>query len=416
MRTTRNALLAALNPASHPLLQAAEDAARDLGAGLWVVGGAVRDLAARRPIHDLDLAFAADPTQFVDALLGRLRVPVEVERTDRFGTASIRDPESGARLDLASLRSERYVVAGALPAVRPAPTIEADLPRRDFSVNAIALELVPNPDTVVDPFGGLEDIAAGRLRVLHERSFIDDPTRIWRGARTAALLNLEPEPVTANLIREGARWIAEVSGERLWNELAYTAARSGRGRALATMQRLEDWGTLRAIHPAFRLSRASAQALANREAMPVERLAAVLLAPVRDRAAVMERFHASADARSTVADTARILGARPTPAVLATLEGVCPEARIAARWLDPDGQRSLQAALTRWQRTRSPLTAQELVEAGVSRGPALGAALRGLRRARYLGTLNTPADARRFVRRVLAGEGSWDEGPDAHAH
>ncbi|MCA9848352.1 MAG: CCA tRNA nucleotidyltransferase, partial [Dehalococcoidia bacterium] len=212
MRPTRNALLAALEPASRVLLEAAEDAARALDVGLWLVGGGVRDLAVRRPLHDVDLAFAGDPSAFVDAVAARCP-EVTVERTDRFGTATIASDE--ARLDLARLRTERYVVPGALPEVRAAKSIEADLARRDFSVNAIALELVPEVDRLIDPYGGIEDLGAGRLRVLHDRSFIDDATRLWRGARTAALFDLEPDAATARLIDEGLRWTEEISGTRL---------------------------------------------------------------------------------------------------------------------------------------------------------------------------------------------------------
>ena len=402
MRPTRNALFAALEPASRTLLEAAEDAARALDVGLWLVGGGVRDLAIRRPLHDLDLAFAGDPTAFVDAVA--VRCPeVSVERTDRFGTATI--ASDGARLDLARLRSERYVVPGALPEVRATRSIEADLARRDFSVNAIALELAPEVDRLIDPYGGIEDLRAGRLRVLHDRSFVDDATRLWRGARTAALFDLEPDATTARLIAEGTRWTEEITGTRLWAELAYTARR---GRALGTLERLDAWGVLRSVHPALCLSPVSADALARRHPMPVERLAAALLAPLEARDAILERFQAPGSAREVVQDTARLLAAETTPGALATVEGVGDEARIAARWLQPARQAEIQRDLRRWERTRPWLNAEQLMALGVPRGPELGRALRGLRRGRYLGTLSTTADARRLARRVLAGEAQWD--------
>ncbi|MCB9490540.1 MAG: CCA tRNA nucleotidyltransferase [Dehalococcoidia bacterium] len=402
MRPTRNALLAALEPASRVLLEAAEDAARALDVGLWLVGGGVRDLAVRRPLHDVDLAFAGDPSAFVDAVAARCP-EVTVERTDRFGTATIASDE--ARLDLARLRTERYVVPGALPEVRAAKSIEADLARRDFSVNAIALELAPEVDRLIDPYGGIEDLGAGRLRVLHERSFIDDATRLWRGARTAALFDLEPDAATARLIDEGLRWTEEISGTRLWAELAYTA---GRGRALGTLERLERWGVLRSVHPGFCLAPESAAALQRRHPMPVERFAAVLLAPLAARDAILERFQAPGAAREVVQETARLLAAESKPDSLLGVEGVSTEARLAARWLQPEQQAELQRALRRWERTRPWLNAEQLVAMGVPRGPALGAALRGLRRGRYLGTLRTIAEARRHVRRVLASEAHWD--------
>ncbi|MCK9496869.1 MAG: hypothetical protein M0R75_15445, partial [Dehalococcoidia bacterium] len=188
MRPTRHALLTALSPDARALLAAAEDAARALHVDLWLVGGGVRDLAAGRPLHDVDLAFEGDRRAYVDAIAVRLPEGTEIERTDRFGTASIHtasDHGGGARLDLARLRTERYVAPGALPEVRVAHSIESDLARRDFTVNAIALALVRDgatvegdgtdgDDAIYDPFGGLADLAARRLRVLHDRSFIDD--------------------------------------------------------------------------------------------------------------------------------------------------------------------------------------------------------------------------------------------------
>jgi tRNA nucleotidyltransferase (CCA-adding enzyme) len=414
MRPTRNALIAALDGPSCDLLASAEAAARDLGAGLWLVGGATRDLAARRRIHDLDLAFAAPAREFVDALAARLP-GAAIERTDRFGTATV--THAGARLDLARLRREHYVMPGALPEVRSTDRIEADLARRDFTVNAIALTLVApvgsasTAGEVVDPFDGLADLAARRLRVLHDRSFVDDATRLWRGARTAALFHLEPDAATARLIEEGARWLEEISGERLWNELAFTAAR---GRACGTLERLEAWGVLGAVHPRLSLLPPTAAALTRRGPMPPERLAAVLLAPhpTRTRAAVLERLAARREVRATVEDTARLLEAGPhaSPATLdldalAALEGVTSEARIAARWLAPEPQRTVQEALRRWERTRPWLTADEVARLGVPRGPALGRALADLRRGRYLGTLSTRAAARRHVRDIAEAAG-----------
>ena len=411
MRPTHTALLEAISPESRLLLDAAEDAACALGVSLWLVGGGVRDLALHRPLNDLDLAFSGDPVAFVDAVAARCP-DVTVERSDRFGTATVSSER--ARLDLARLRKERYVVPGALPEVRATDRIEADLARRDFTVNAMALELAPDRDTLVDPFDGLADLAARRLRVLHDRSFVDDATRLWRGARTAALFGLTPDATTERLIAEGARWVEEISGQRLWGELAYTATRAGRGRHLATMERLDAWGTLAAIHPAFRLTPDAARALHRRGPVPPERLAALLLAPLARRDAILERLAAPGAARTTVQDTARLLAlTETTPEALAPLEGISDEARLAARWLAPDHQPPLQTALARWERTRPPLDADDLMRLGVPRGPALGLALRGLRRARYLGTLSTQAAARQQVRRVLAGEADWDTPPES---
>ncbi len=417
-RPTLSALHVALDPPLARLLRTTEAAASDTGCDLWAVGGVVRDVALGAQVHDLDLAVRGP----LDALLASIEARANVEalttkHEPRFGTASL--VLDGRRLDLAHLRTEGYVEPGALPLVEATQSLEADLRRRDFTVNAVALGLVgPDRGRVVDPFDGLRDLEARTLRVLHDRSFQDDATRLWRGARTAALFDLRPDPVTQRLIEDGTRWLASISGERLWAEFARTA---GRGRVAKAVGLLDDWGVLRGTHEAWTLPEASRDALKRRAAMPAARLAAVMLAPLPRRAAVLDRLSAPREARLAVEEAAHLLeeGLRVVDGVdprrLVALEGARKDARVAARWLDPAAQPPLQRELRRWERTRAPLTAEELVALGVPRSPALGSALHGLRRARYLGTLGSGADARRNARdavrsrldRLRRGEG-WD--------
>jgi len=394
-------------PDSRRILRVVQAAITDLGLSLWLVGGGVRDLALGAPLHDLDLAVDGAVNALIEALQARLP-DAQVEDGGRFGTATLHVGDT--RVDLARLRTERYVSPGALPDVSPTRSMEKDLRRRDFSVNAMALGLAgERTGELVDPFDGMDDLAARRLRVLHDRSFVDDATRLWRGARTAALFRLTPDPTTARLIEEGGRWLEPISGERLQAEMGFTARRGYAGRTLAL---LHEWGVLTAMHPAFTLRPESGRALARRTG-PLEPalLAAVLMAPLRQRRPVLDRVAAPREWRVAVEDTARLLdaaGASATPDTLRGLEGAVEVARTAARWLDP-GQRALQADLRRWERARAPLTAEALIREGVPPGPALGRTLRGLRRARYLGTLKSAADARREVRRRLAAGEEWDD-------
>ncbi|GMU39567.1 MAG: hypothetical protein AMXMBFR23_04330 [Chloroflexota bacterium] len=368
------------------------------------MGGVVRDVAIGRPVHDLDVAIAAGPGPFVQAVAAALHDPTaSIEVTDRFGTASVTG--GGMRLDLARLRTEHYVSPGALPVVRATARIEVDLERRDFSVNAIALGLGgPRRGEVVDPHGGLADLATRTLRVLHDRSFEDDATRLYRGARTAALFDLRPDAETAALIAEGGRWLTPVSGERLRAEWATTARRGRAGRTLAL---LDAWGVLRATHPSLYLHPHARRALARRRgAIAPEVLAGVVLAPLLGRAAVLDRLAAPREWRLAADGAAALLDATdPTPEALERLAGTSAAARTAAAWLDPERQRALQRDLRRWERTRPPLTAEALLRLGVARGPALGAALAELRRARFLGTLGSAAEARAEIRRRIAREG-----------
>ena len=193
--------------AALPGFAAVRAAAERAGADAYLVGGAVRDALLGRSVGNLDLVVDTDAAGLIEALGAPARV------YDRFETATV-DLPSGP-VDVARARSETYAHPGALPEVRPA-TLAEDLGRRDFTVNALAVPLA-DPGEVVDPHGGLDDLRAGRLRVLHDRSFVDDPTRALRGARYAARLGLEVEPDTLRLLR--ATDLGTVSRDRVVAEL-----------------------------------------------------------------------------------------------------------------------------------------------------------------------------------------------------
>ena len=182
-------------------LREREDGARLLDAldgmeGLHLVGGAVRDLLLGTDPRDLDLVAESDGVAVAEELARRLGG--SVLRHDRFGTATV----DGAGLNVATARAETYARPGALPDVRPG-SMEEDLARRDFTVNAIAVGVSPDRRGVVDAApGALEDLDARRLRVLHDASFVDDPTRLVRLARYAARLAFEIDERTAALARD----------------------------------------------------------------------------------------------------------------------------------------------------------------------------------------------------------------------
>ena len=403
-----------LPPTARDLLTVAIAAADAAASEMWVVGGALRDCAAGRALRDLDVAIASPDPDVAERLAHstaeRADGAWEVSAEPRFGTASVRGETT--RLEIAALRTERYATPGALPEVRFGASIEADLARRDFTVNAVALAVAgPRRGELLDPFGGLDDLAARRLRALHARSFADDATRLWRGARYAAALDLRPEAATAGWIAEGARWLGPISGARLWAELERTAAQR---RTARTISLLDEWGVLRGVHERWVVSRAARSALRHRPGPhPPELLLAVLLALLPDRDAIAARLGAPRTAREALDAVVRLLAfSGTTPEHLANVEGAPAAARQAARWLDAGRQPSLQRALRRWERARSPLDAAALQRLGVPPGPELGAWLRRLRRERYLGTLGDAASARRLVRAERAREpDGGDEGP-----
>ncbi len=225
--------------ADEALRQAAELAG---DSALFLVGGTVRDLLLGAGIRDLDLVVEGSAAQLGArlqlALGGTLSAHVD------FGTATLALP-GGLQLDLATAREETYSRPGALPDVTPS-SIRKDMSRRDFTINAMALRLNPAPAALFDPYSGEDDLAARRLRVLHPLSFVEDPTRILRGARLAGRLGFQFEAGTAARAREALQSgaLASVSRSRSRAELELTLAEP---RVAPALRVLEEFGALQAI-------------------------------------------------------------------------------------------------------------------------------------------------------------------------
>jgi tRNA nucleotidyltransferase (CCA-adding enzyme) len=220
---------------------------------LALIGGAVRDLLLGRSPRELDVVVSRGGAALAHALAESLTADgAESARTtlhERFGTAVLEWP--GGRVDIATRRTESYPAGGALPEVRPGNAKE-DLARRDFTVNALAVALGGEwSGGLLHAEHALEDLAAGRLRVLHERSFIDDPTRLLRLARYRARLGFEVEESTAKLAREALAGgaLETVSRARIGAELRLAL---GEGDAVAALRSLQDLGVLAAIDPRLR--------------------------------------------------------------------------------------------------------------------------------------------------------------------
>ncbi len=181
----------------------------------YLVGGPVRDLFLGRGVIDIDLTLEEGSSTLARGVAKR--VNGRLRSFPQFLTYKV-VAENFPEIDIATARKERYAHPGALPSVS-AGLLKDDLLRRDFSMNAIALDVLSGE--VHDPTGGQEDIRQRVVRVLHDESFIDDPTRILRAIRLTARLGFTIEPRTAELmetaIRDGA--LTTVSKERLWHEL-----------------------------------------------------------------------------------------------------------------------------------------------------------------------------------------------------
>jgi tRNA nucleotidyltransferase (CCA-adding enzyme) len=216
-------------------------------ADMELVGGAVRDLLLGRNPRELDVVVAGDALALALALGERLGAEVTVH--ERFGTAFVE--HGAARLDFATRRAESYAAPGALPQVRAGTALE-DLLRRDFTVNAIAVTLDgPKPGELRTVPHALEDLREGRLRVLHDASFEDDPTRLLRLARYHARLGFAVEEHTGELARRAlsAGALDTVSGARVGAELRLALREA---RTPAVLDAMRQLGVLTAVHPRLR--------------------------------------------------------------------------------------------------------------------------------------------------------------------
>lgn len=244
-RRRRTADPTRLPPALRKKIAAAKREAERRKVALFLVGGAVRDLLLGRAVVDLDLAVEGNGIAFGRALARRLGARARVH--ERFGTVALE--LDGPRLDIASTRAETYRAAGALPRVTPA-SLESDLARRDFTINAMALGISPGRPRLLDPFGGRKDIERRLIRMLHPASPMDDPTRAFRAVRYASRLGFRIEPKTRGWItgalESGAFEV--VSGDRLRRELALLFSEESRSRAVALLLRL---GLVRALEPSL---------------------------------------------------------------------------------------------------------------------------------------------------------------------
>ncbi|MEO8276929.1 MAG: hypothetical protein ABI639_11975 [Thermoanaerobaculia bacterium] len=230
---------AALSADRRDLLARSAEVARGLGSSLYWVGGGVRDLWLGADTVDIDLVVEGDVASFSERLADCLSATGV--RASQFMTVELSTPE-GLRFDLAAARTELYPHPASLPVVAPA-SIAEDLFRRDFSINCLALPLAPDfGGQIIDPCGGLADIADGRLRILHAGSFRDDPTRLFRLVEFAARFKFRVEEATASAaesaIAGGA--VEQLSSARLGAALRRALERRElAGRILQELVRLD---------------------------------------------------------------------------------------------------------------------------------------------------------------------------------
>jgi tRNA nucleotidyltransferase (CCA-adding enzyme) len=373
----------------------------------YLVGGAVRDLLRGDRVVDLDVAVEGDAPKAARQLAERLGG--EARLHDRFGTATVKAP--GLSVDLATTRRERYEEPGALPVVEPAD-IHADLARRDFGINAMAVALWGDElGRLIDPHGGREDLAAGRVRVLHDDSFVDDPTRLLRAVRYESRLGFAMEADTESAARkaiaEGA--LGTVSAHRVRDELMDLL---GEVEAPTAVERLADLGLDTALDPALRADPelVASAALACSETGADRALAALAALVSHDPDALAAWVESLGLTRS---ERDRVLAAaRQAPGVVAPLRADLPPSAVHALLrCEPPETLALALALgapagpvlrflADLRDVHLEITGHDLIEAGVPSGPAVGRALDEVLRRKLDGEVSGRDDELRLALEV----------------
>jgi len=234
------------------LLLRARDAANKMGCSLYVVGGFVRDLLLDMPTLDLDLVVEGDAVALAKELAKQLKG--RIRSHSRFGTAKlILEGTAGTNLpsslDFVTARTEFYQHPSALPEVERS-SIKQDLYRRDFTINTLAICLDGDRyGELLDFYGGERDLQHKLIRVLHNLSFVEDPTRILRGVRLEQRLGFTIETRTAELIDDALGLISRVTGQRLRHELELILDERAPGE---TIKRLAELGVLRRLEAGLR--------------------------------------------------------------------------------------------------------------------------------------------------------------------
>ena len=401
-----------LSPQALGVLQAAGQVAAQLGYRAYLVGGAVRDVLLGAPTLDLDLTVEGDGPRMADALARALGGRVSAH--SQFGTAQVR---TGALVvDVATARRERYLRPGVLPTVA-AGTLADDLFRRDFTVNALAVALSADRwGELIDPYDGKQDLESKQLRVLHDKSFQDDPTRMMRAIRYGRRLGFSLEPGTESLLKRDASFLEAVSGTRRWKELQRLLEEAEPEAALLWAAEL---GLLAHIHHALAadewLASVFARARRATETLPVSPTLYLCLLAFRtscaERAGLIANFQLPTAKARALQDVRRAqklfpqLAAdylRPSQIVM-LLEGLSPQAihacSLAAEAVTL-GER-LHLYLERWRQMKPHLTGSDLISLGVPKGPTIRKYLGDLRTARLDGVSISKQQEILLVRRWL---------------
>ena len=408
--------------------------AQDKDLPLYLAGGVVRDLllSKRNDSLDLDFVVEGDAISFAKSLATDCGGSVQEYKP--FGTATwtldsaageklkLAAGETPANADFAGARSETYAHPAALPTVS-ASDIQRDMLRRDFSVNALAIQLSPaeRSGILLDECGGGDDLKLGLIRALHQNSFVDDPTRIMRAARYASRLAFEIEAETDQWMHAALPLLGRVSGQRLRNEIDLVLRE---GRAGDVMLRLQNIGALSEIHPAFRVCTQLQELITrcneltppwqskvtNRQTlrwiMPFTRISAVEAQSICKTLALTNMLTQSITANARLSERINHFEDRALrPSQITKVLDEFPEPSLQAAWLQSEEKSQAQEWITvyatEWRHRRPITTGNDLKTMGIASGPRYRRILDRLRFAWIDGDVCSVQEEQQLLQELL---------------
>jgi tRNA nucleotidyltransferase (CCA-adding enzyme) len=391
---------ASISPVEDLLREAGKIAFAE-GKRLFLVGGVVRDILLGRKSTDIDLTIEGDALEFASHL------PLtRISSHPQFGTVKLK--EGNINIDIAHARSETYPHPGSLPQVRWS-TMEEDLARRDFTINAMAFFLSPADfGDLLDPYQGRRDLEEGIIRVLHKQSFQDDATRILRALRYKGRFGFKFAPPTLSLVLKDRKMLHTISGDRIRREIEFWLREKepekifGDAHQLGVLKEIyselswnEEIGLRFRKARKFKNSSLYLALLTYHLSLPQGEEFIRLLKFSRQQAKVIREI-------ITLKESKHLESPASPYAVWEILQGYSWQA-VYAFCLSQEGPASHNAKLyveELWP--KSPfLSGRELKERGVPPGPYMGKMLQRIRKARFSGEVKTPEEEEKVVEDFL---------------
>ncbi|MFC2031823.1 CCA tRNA nucleotidyltransferase [Chloroflexota bacterium] len=394
-------------------IRLAGDIAHKQKQNLYLVGGVVRDLLLEQTNLDLDLVIEGNAIELARQL--RKLSPGKITTHPRFHTAKLQ--WDNFSIDLTTARSETYAKPGALPTVKPG-SLSSDLFRRDFTINAMAINLNPGHyGELIDLHGGRDDLKHKLVRILHEKSFIDDATRIWRGLRYEQRLGFQLEPTTLKLLKQNIPMLDTISSDRIRYELECVLHEKYPEKVF---RRAEELRVLPKLHPVLKgngwLANKSEQSrqlsspnmpstglylallvyrltsYETEELLSYLRLPKSLAQTLRDTISIKSNIQSLVDPKLAPSSIYHLLHSYSSTAIIAN--SLASDSSVASN--------NLQLYLNKLRNVKPALNGNDLIKMGVPPGPQVKETLRRLHEARLDGKVTTKPGEKKLVNSWLA--------------